>query len=98
MRKKIVTLFLLLVLSIQMLPVQQMGNALFSNQFTEEIPHSLDTDRDLSKKSNGQNDYVTPGVLAINTVSTYLSFQHHYIADNIPQNFTGEVDVPPPNC
>ena len=41
---KICTLFLLLVLTIQILPIQQMGGLLFSNRFTEEIPHAHDTD------------------------------------------------------
>lgn len=98
MKKKICTLFLLLVLSIQMLPVQQMGNALFSNQFTEELPHSPDVDKDFSKKEMGKTDYLSTPLFAIGPNSINTSLPHHHMKDAIPQNHTGDIHVPPPNC
>ena len=97
MRKKLCTFFLLLVLSVQILPVQQMGNALFSNQFTEEIPHSLDIDKSFAKKSTFTSDYLSTLPLAISSVYIDFSFEHHFMSDAIPQNHTGDIHVPPPN-
>lgn len=98
MTRKITTLFLLLVLSIQMMPIQQMGNALFCNQFTEEIPHSLDADRDFSKKTTCHSDYLSTGPLAIELTGRDIIFQHRDSIDPIPENHTRDIDVPPPNC
>lgn len=98
MRKKFCTFFLLLVLSVQILPIQQMGNALFSNQFAEEIPHSLDVDKSFAKKSTFTSDYLSTLPLAISSVYIDFSFEHHFMSDAIPQNHTGDIHVPPPNC
>ncbi len=98
MWKKICTVFLLLVLAVQMLPVQQIGNALFSNLFTEEIPHSLDAEKDFSKKSVLTSDYLSTPVLLIGSVYINFSLQHYCMADAIPQNHAGDIHVPPPNC
>jgi hypothetical protein len=75
-----------------------MGNALFSNQFTEELPHCLDVDKDFSKKAACKSDYLSTPLLAIDSVYIHFSVSHHVMADPIPQNHTGDIDVPPPNC
>ena len=97
MRKKIYTLFLLLVLLIQMLPVQQMGSLLFSNQLTEELPHPEDPDKDFAKKEF-KSDYLS--TTSASFISAYIdfSYNHRFMADVIPQNYSGEIHVPPPNC
>jgi hypothetical protein len=97
MRKKLCTSFLLLVLSIQILPVQQMGNLLFSNTFTEEIPHSADLDKDFTKKEF-KSDYLSTPSLSIASAYIDFVFGHRFIADAIPQNHSGDIHVPPPNC
>lgn len=98
MKKKLCTLFLLLVLGIQILPIQQMGRLLFSNTFTEEIPHSIDTDSDCCKKAIVKSDYISTPSFAF--CSDYIDFalQHPHFTDAIPQNHTGDIHVPPPNC
>ncbi|MBV9989612.1 MAG: hypothetical protein JO301_18160 [Chitinophagaceae bacterium] len=97
MRKKLSTLFLLLVLSIQALPVKQMGLALFSNQFTEELPHAFDTEKDCCKKSGFKSDFIETPMLALNNSQFDLPLLCHPTAAAIPQNHTGEIHVPPPN-
>lgn len=49
MRKKIITYFLLSVLLIQLLPVKEMGQMLYNNQFTEEICDGLDSAKEHSE-------------------------------------------------
>jgi len=95
MRKKIYTLFLLLVLGIQILPIEQMGRAFFCNQFTEELPHSVDLDKDFSEKEF-KSDYLSTTSLSIIAAYTDFSFGHFFLADAIPQNYSGDIHVPPP--
>jgi hypothetical protein len=98
MFKKVINIFLILILSVQVLPVQQMGAALFSNQFTEEIPHSLDVEKDGFKKMQGKSeflDWANPDILFI-TIPSEEKFIHNN--ESLPHNHTNEILVPPPNC
>jgi len=97
MRKKICTYFLLLVLTIQILPVQQMGSMLFSNQFNEEIPHSYETDHGPLGKALLKSDFLSTQDLILRS-ALIVSPKHLHTADAIPQNHTGDIHVPPPNC
>lgn len=98
MKKKICTIFLLMVLAIQTLPIRQMGSLLFSNQFTEELPHTANHDKSCLQKIDLKSDYLSASLET--PVSSYISFSRHQpgFADAIPQNYTGDIHVPPPNC
>jgi hypothetical protein len=98
MGKKIINIFLVLVLSVQMLPVQQMGRMLFSNQFNKEIPHSVDAAKSIMKKADGKSDFVTPPVVCIYASIIYLHKPQPAEADAIPLNYATDILVPPPNC
>ncbi|HVZ26922.1 MAG TPA: hypothetical protein VG842_12740 [Sediminibacterium sp.] len=98
MRKKRYTLFLLLVMAIQMLPVQQIGRALFGNVFTEEIPHGMDWEKDMTAKKDIRYahdfdwDLLSPATLVLKHILNPLHTQ------NIPQHPAVDIHVPPPNC
>ena len=98
MRKKICTLFLLLVLAIQILPIQQMGGLLFSNQLTEEIPHAQDTDSGFYKKAAIKSDYLSSAGCKVVSAFIVSAIQHPDFADAIPLNHAPDIHVPPPNC
>ena len=98
MRRKIYTYFLLLVLSTQMLPLQQIGSILFSNQINEEIPHGCSTDNGPMGKAFFKNDFLSTHDLSFTAALVNGSPQHLHTADAIPQNHTGDIHVPPPNC
>lgn len=98
MRKKICTYFLLLVLATQMLPVQQIGRILFSNQLNEELPHANETDNSPLSKWLLKSDFLSTQDLAFCNGSIPPSPKHLHIADAIPQNHAGDIHVPPPNC
>ncbi len=87
-----------MVLAIQILPIQQMGSMLFSNQFNEEIPHSMDVEKDASKQAFLKSDYLSTPSLVIASAFITAALQHRHFADAIPQNHTGDIHVPPPNC
>ncbi len=95
MGKKIINIFLVLVLSVQMLPLRQMGKLLFSNQFNEEIPHSMDVAKGVMKKAC--SDFVTPPVVCIRASIIYLHMPKPVEADAIPLNHAADILVPPPN-
>lgn len=98
MKKKICPLFLLLVLAIQILPIRQMGRLLFSNQFTEEVPHSLDIEKDCCKKALLKSDYLSTPSFTLCSAFIDFSYGHPDFTDAIPQNYTDDIHVPPPNC
>lgn len=98
MTKRIINIFLILVLSVQILPVQQMGKMLYSNQFTEEIPHSLDHTPESVKQSESKSDFISTPEVAFLYVKGSSNLIRPITCDIIPQNHTNEIHVPPPNC
>jgi len=98
MAKRIINIFLILVLSVQILPVQQMGKMLYCNQFTEEIPHSLDHTPENAKQSESKSDFISTPEVAFLSINSFSHFVRPIVSDVIPQNHTNEIHVPPPNC
>lgn len=98
MRKKICTYFLLLVLTIQILPIQQMGSLLFSNQFTEELAHSVEIEKNFLKQGAVKSDYLSAASFTLASLFINSSSQYLHFADAIPQNHADDIHVPPPNC
>ena len=98
MVKRLINIFLILVLSVQMLPIQQMGRALFSNMFTEEIPHSLDVEKDFCKKMQGKSEFIDWVNEPIINYSIVVRLQPVFNDAVIPHNHSIEILVPPPNC
>ncbi len=94
MMKKFISILCLLVLSIQILPVRQVGSLLSSNQITEELPHSFGVEKavDLKFETVG-NDYLSGHIMV-----SLLSKNHHIdFASSIPDNHNGDIQTPPPN-
>ena len=99
MRKRVLTLFLIMVMAIQMLPVMEMGKALFNCQFTEEIAHNISLDKDGGDKADFQKTEYLPTKAFINPVLTILvSTEYMHYAVMIPHNPANDINVPPPNC
>ena len=94
--KKIIALICLFVLSIQVLPLQQIGAMLFNNQITEEIAHNADG----GKKLNGEKElhHFFPSVLK--TTGKELSVTNNqsiYSRSRLVKLHIAEVPTPPPN-
>ena len=97
-RKKIISFFLVLVLSIQLLPLKQMISWLIQSQLTEEIVHAGD-----SGKGNAGLDEVHKWIPGIqHTIS--LSLQNdargsiHHDAEALIARHADDIPTPPPNC
>ena len=81
-----------------MLPVQQMGRALFNNFFNEEIPHSMDFEKDCCKKMLGKSEFIDWSNQPV-LISSIICMQQPLMDDaDIPHNHSNEILVPPPNC
>ena len=98
MRRKICTYFLLLVLAIQILPVKQMGRALFGSQFTEELPHSCADGKNCLKNAESKSDFLYAPDLNLAFLFMGCGIQYADIAAAIPMNPSADIHVPPPNC
>jgi len=98
MKKKLITFFLLLILSTQVLPIQQIGSIFFSNLFTEEIPHNSDLEKDDIKKAALKNDFLSHPTDAVLNDCSDAQFLYLVSSDIIPKNHSAAIDVPPPNC
>lgn len=96
LRIKIISLFLALLMTLQMLPIAQIGSMLSNNQWTEELPHSHDDSgkADQAKFSSTlppEQYYLTSGSLNIE-----LKIRVH-IPEAIPTNHSTDIVTPPPD-
>ncbi len=95
---KLISFFLILVLSIQVLPMQQIAAWLSSNSVTEEIAHSVNP-----VKSNTGADEVHPpfglhgGNSAIHSILASSQVKHHR-AEALYVRHADDILSPPPNC
>jgi hypothetical protein len=94
LRLRTISLFLALVMSIQMLPIADIGTALSSNLWTEELPHADDT---------GKADVNIKNYLPVNDhhflSQTVCQSEIIYIhrSEQIPSNHSTDVVSPPPD-
>lgn len=94
--KKIIALICLVVLSIQVLPLRQIGAMLFNNQITEEIAHSYS----FGKKSNAEKEIHHFFTAELNTTAKELSITNNqsiYSRSSLIKLHIAEVPTPPPN-
>ena len=97
MLKKIISLFLIFTLLLQVLPVKQVGYILFSNQINEELPHGMSVSKETSKPSLLAEDFFhsSDGCDFLSSFDRSDCFS--FYASNIPNNHAIEVPTPPPN-
>jgi hypothetical protein len=98
LRKKIISLFFLLILSIQVLPLKQIGCLLSKNQLTEELPHAACEVKNSVQKFEPTipDPFASGGVLQTDQLATNaIRFVHQ--ASVLPSPHAGEIHTPPPN-
>ena len=98
MKKPLIAILLLHALFIQLLPFEQIGKALVSNQWTEEIPCSEAHEYGTAKSSLLYSDHL--GLfLSAKTVNTrQTTCTSVAFTESLPKNHASEILVPPPNC
>ncbi len=98
MKLKLISIFLSLVLSIQLLPVTQIGSMLYQNQLTEELAHS-DTKTpvlNLSEELHKHFTYHDQQDMLLSSkklISTWL----HY-SERLMSRLSDDVQTQPPDC
>jgi hypothetical protein len=95
--KKVISIFLLVLMSTQLLPIKEMGKLLFNNQIVEE--HPVDGNcGDLVKlaKEIKYLDHYDSSLLSEHSL-TLRGIHYNFFAD-IPQGPAREIHCPPPNC
>jgi hypothetical protein len=96
--KKLISLLFVLVLSIQVLPLQQIAKWLSSGQLTEEIAHGIN-----SVKAKSTNDEVHPPFefhaygAGIHSLFT-ADLSNHLLAEDLYVRHADDILSPPPNC
>ncbi|MBI2731377.1 MAG: hypothetical protein HYX40_11625 [Sphingobacteriales bacterium] len=98
-KKKIISVFLLLVFSTQVLPVAQIGRVLYQNQLTEELPHSP-TSAPVSYSFADEIHKACWHEMEVFGLKLQSQIITHHIheTENVSTQFVAEVQTPPPNC
>ena len=88
-----------MLLALQMLPIQQIGKMLSTNQWTEELPHNSGDDSGKADASTPFQKAFLPvygfsptSLLSENKAKAYIHF-----SDQIPSNHSTDVVSPPPD-
>ena len=96
---KIISFFLILVLSIQLLPLKQMISWLLRNQVTEELVHNCDSGKaktapfdEIHKHFHESNN------IGISRLFLNLSGSIHHDAVALIARHADDIHTPPPNC
>ena len=96
--KKIISCFLVLVLSIQLLPLKQMVSWLIRNQVTEEIVHGGDSGKtnpgldEVDKHFKVGQEFLPDHFFSVSTGSI------HHDAETLIARHADDIPTPPPNC
>jgi hypothetical protein len=84
-------------MTLQMLPIAQIGAMLSTNQWTEELPHNT---ADTSKSDTGSQHapFLPPlNHHSISTVAESKALAYLHISDTIPSNHSTDIVTPPPD-
>lgn len=99
-RLKIIAFFFSLLVTLQMLPIDQIGKMLVQNQWTEELPHCADEAGKPHPYSNFNHPFLPP----VNYTTSNISFisetkalAYIHISEHTPANHSTEVVSPPPD-
>lgn len=94
--KKLISIICLFALSIQVLPLRDIGRILFNQQINEELPHSCTTAKDSDIKFDSDKIECWPGNLQEGLLSTVTESFIRF-STLLPKNYHGEIHNPPPN-
>jgi hypothetical protein len=96
MMKKVLGIFLLVLMSTQLLPIKEMGRLLFNNQIVEE--HPVDGCNDIVKLAKELKFLKQYDASLQYAPSLFLTSIHYNFFAEIPQGPAREIHCPPPNC
>ena len=95
LKLRFISFFLTMLMLIQILPVQQIGNALSQSQWTEELPH-----KDVCCNEDGS---MVKAFLPVTSHSPSfdligsVSIIYIHVSERIPSNHSTDIVSPPPD-
>jgi hypothetical protein len=97
--KKTISIFLLLVLSIQLLPLKQTVTWLLGGQMTEELVHTGDTGKS-SRPGDDLHKQFLPVYYPTLVQSILLTScaVRHELSEELKGRHADDITTPPPNC
>ena len=82
----------------QMVPVEQIGKALFQNMWTEEIPHHADDCGNEDPVAKYNPPFEPPYGYSIGLIqSSAKDLAYIHLSESIPSNHSTDVVSPPPD-
>jgi hypothetical protein len=96
-RIKIIALFLGLLMTLQMLPISQIGQMLSSNQWIEELPHNANDNEGKAEGAIISNFFPQLENCNIVYVAQSKELAYLHLSDQIPSNHSSDVLAEPPN-
>ncbi len=94
---KIISLLLCMLMTLQMLPMQQIGQMLSTNQWTEELPHNNTDDEGKGDSSLQKAFLAVSGSSGTSLLSEAKANAYIHQSDQIPRNHSADVVSPPPD-
>lgn len=95
--KRIIGIFLLALMCMQLLPIKEVGKILFNNQIVEEHPVEDGNCGDHLKLCKELKFLKDDATLQFEPSLLVKSLHYNFFAE-IPQGPTREIHCPPPNC
>ena len=97
LKLKIIALFFGLLMTLQMLPITQIGQMLSTNQWTEELPHNA-TDHSAKAEDNSHPNYFPPDhSYNLSLIAEVKALAYLHASEQIPSNHSTDVVSPPPD-
>ncbi len=98
MRKQVISIFLVLVLSIQLLPLTQISTAIYqSQQMNEELPHNDNPSCPVFSEEIHKH-FVSISNEELMGLTELRIIEVIHRADKVYTRFSDDVQTPPPNC
>ena len=97
LKTKIIALFLSLLMTLQMLPIAQIGSMLSSNQWTEEFPHNQGDDAGKADEAKFSTLLPPEHYQLASHFSDCKAMIRIHISATIPSNHSTDVVTPPPD-
>lgn len=94
---KIIALFLSLLMTMQMLPLAQIGSMLSTNQWTEELPHNQGDDSGKADQAKFPTSLPPEQYHLASNFSDRKALIRIHISATIPSNHSTDVVSPPPD-
>jgi hypothetical protein len=94
--RKVISVFLLLVLCIQLLPVKQTISWLLGGQATEELVHTDESSRPGDDFQKSFLPVYSPTLVHYTQLNTIRMLHHDAV--ELPSRHADDIPTPPPNC